>query len=198
MGRRDREGALTLVIRFILLALPALLVAATAGAQDSATSQPQRGNTMPPVPPPDFRKLPQRFFFSDGASALLKRLWTESIAEQREHVGCISGVIEEDRVQVTSVLLLTAPHADSLGVSAEASIDTCRPPEWLGTVHTHIAHRDGDRPYSNFSGADRGINASWWIRWQETGMFCVLYSPTDAYCEANGAGGTSRMSRGPY
>ncbi len=184
--------------RLALLVLPAMLVAVTAGAQDSATSSPQRGNTMPPVPPSDFRKLPQRFYFSDGASALLKRLWTESVAEQREHVACLSGVIEDDRVQVTSVLMLAAPHSDSLGVSAQVSIDTCNPPAWLGTVHTHIALRDGQHPYPNFSGADRGINASWWVRWQQPGMFCVLYSPSDAYCETYGAGGTGHMSRGPY
>jgi hypothetical protein len=186
------------VYRTAILVLPALLMAAVAGAQDSATSTPQRGNTMPPVPPSDFRKLPQRFYFSEGASALLKRLWTESVAEQREHVACLSGVIEDDRVQVTSVLMLAAPHSDSLGVSAQVSIDTCSPPAWLGTVHTHIALRDGQHPYPNFSGADRGINASWWVRWQQAGMFCVLYSPSDAYCETYGAGGTGHMSRGPY
>ena len=45
------------------------------------------------------------------------------------------------------------------------------------------------RPYRNFSGADRGIMFLWWQRWEVDGMFCVLYSETDAFCEVLGAGG---------
>lgn len=153
---------------------------------------------MPPVPKSDFRKLPARFRFNANATVLLHRLWTESSTEKREHVACIAGEVRGDSVRVTRVKLLEVKGADSLGVSAQSSIDTCGPPDWSGTAHTHVARYDGEHPYSNFSGADRGINFMWWRRWQVNGMFCVLYSETEAFCEMSGAGGPSRMSRGPY
>jgi hypothetical protein len=94
--------------------------------------------------------------------------------------------------------LLEEGSADSLGVSARSSIENCGPPNWLGTVHTHIARYDGEHPYPNFSGADRGIMFLWWQRWEVDGMFCVLYSETEAFCQVLGVGSTSHMSRGPY
>ncbi len=172
---------------------------APAVAQDStAAYQQARGNQMPPVPKPDFQKLPARFSFSPDATVLLRRLWTESSAEKREHVACIAGDVRGDSVRVTRVKLLEVSSADSLGVSAQSSIDACGAPNWRGTVHTHIALRDGDRRYPNFSGADRGIMVLWWQRWELDGMFCVLYSDSEAFCEILGAGGSSHMSRGPY
>lgn len=154
---------------------------------------------MPPVPKSDFQKLPARFGFTADASAMLQRLWEQSLAERKEHVGCITGVILDDSVRVTRVMVLDVPHgSDSLGVSAQSSIDTCGPPDWMGTVHTHVARYDGEHPYPNLSGADRGIMFMWWQRWQVDGMFCVLYSATEAFCEVAGAGGRKRMSRGPY
>ncbi len=153
---------------------------------------------MPPVPKSDFQKLPARFSFGADASGLLRRLWSESAAEKREHVACIAGEVREDSVRVTRVMLLEGGNADSLGVSAQGSIDACGPPNWMGTVHTHIARYDGEHPYPNFSGADRGIMFLWWQRWQVDGMFCVLYSETDAFCEVMGSAGASHMSRGPY
>lgn len=153
---------------------------------------------MPPVPKADFQKLPARFSFASDATILLHRLWSESAAEKREHVACLAGELRGDSVRVTRVKLLEVGRADSLGVSAQSSIDACGPPNWMGTVHTHIALYDGKRPYDVFSGADRGIMFMWWQRWEADGMFCVLYSETDAFCEVLGAGGPSRMSRGPY
>jgi hypothetical protein len=156
-----------------------------------------RGNQLPPPPKPDFQKLPARFSFSSDATALLHRLWNESAAEKRERVACIAGIVSGDSVRVTRVKLLEGGRSDSLGVSAQGSIDACGAPNWMGTVHTHIALYDG-RAYKNFSGADRGIMILWWRRWEVDGMFCVLYSDMDAFCEVLGAGGSSRMSRGPY
>ena len=153
---------------------------------------------MPPVPKSDFQKLPARFSFAPDATALLHQLWNESATEKREHVACLAGEVREDSVRVTRVKLLEVGRADSLGVSAQSSIDTCGTPDWMGTVHTHIARYDGEHPYPNFSGSDRGIMLLWWRRWQVKGMFCVLYSDTDAFCEMAGAGGPSHMSRGPY
>lgn len=159
--------------------------------------QQPRGNRMPPVPKPEFQQLPARFRFDSDATALLHQLWSESMAEKREHVACIAGVIRGDSVRVTRVKRLEA-RGDSLGVSAQGSIDSCGPPNWTGTAHSHIARYDGEHPYPNPSGADRGIMLMWWQRWQVDGMFCILYSETEAFCEVMGAGGASRMSRGPY
>lgn len=175
------------------------VVPSIAAAQDSAPTYEQpRGNRMPPVPKPEFRELPARFSFGSDASALLGRLWAESAAEKREHVACITGEVRGDSVRITNVMPLESRSADSLGVSAQGSIDQCGPPDWLGTAHTHVARYDGEHPYKNMSGADRGIIAMWWRRWQVDGLFCVLYSETEAFCQVLGAGGPSRMSRGPY
>lgn len=176
-----------------------LALAGSAAAQDTSYSDRQaRGNRMPPVPKPDFQPLPARFSFTVDASALLHRLWQESVADGAEHVACIAGDVRQDSVRVTRVLLLEEPRSDSLGVSAGHSMEVCGPPDWMGTAHTHIAHRDGERPYPNFSGADRGIMQLWWARWEVDGLFCVLYTEAQAFCEVTGAGGTSRMSRGLY
>jgi hypothetical protein len=61
-----------------------------------------------------------------------------------------------------------------------------------------VALYDGQRPYARFSGADRGVNRLWWWRWSSEGMFCVLYSATDAYCEIDGPGGVSIYPRSTY
>jgi hypothetical protein len=181
------------ILLFCFLAL------SKAAAQDSAPGYRQpRGNQVPPVPRSDFQKLPARFRFEADVTALLRQIWTESAAEKREHVACIAGVVRGDSVKVTRAKLLDVRNADSLGVSARSSIDACGPPNWTGTAHTHIARYDGEHPYPNPSGADRGIMFMWWQRWQVDGMFCILYSETEAFCEVMGAGGTSRMSRGPY
>jgi hypothetical protein len=89
---------------------------------------------------------------------------------------------------ITRVEQLTVDDADSLHAGAVASIRTCAPPEWLGTVHTHIALFEG-RPYVTFSGADRGVMAAWHRRWQADGVFCVLYDERRAHCEAGDQSG---------
>jgi hypothetical protein len=86
----------------------------------------------------------------------------------------------------------------ALGATARQSLETCGPPRWQGTVHTHVALYDGERPYSRFSGADRGVNRLWWRRWNAEGMFCVLYSQTGAYCEIDGPRGVAIFPRSTY
>ena len=90
---------------------------------------------------------------------------------------------------MTCVRPLDPAGADSLGVSASASIETCAPPEWFGTAHTHVALYDGEHPYPNFSGADRSVMLLWWRHWKTDGVFCVLYSPQGAHCESDGVSG---------
>jgi hypothetical protein len=168
-----------------LLLLAVLLAPARMVAQNALP-------TAPAVP-----SEPSRFHFLPEASAGLRELWGRSAAEKREYVACLGGRIGEDSVVVERVFTLEPAGADSLGVSAQASIDTCGPPLYHGTVHTHIALLDGQRPYSRFSGADRGVMLMWWRRWKMDGMFCVLYTEREAYCEVDGTG-MLNMSRSAY
>jgi hypothetical protein len=140
---------------------------------------------------------PRAFRFEPDAQTDLRLLWAASSNAKTEQVACLAGMIRRDTVLVTRILPLDG-WADSLGVSAGQSLDTCGPPGWQGTVHTHVALRDGVRPYSRFSGADRGVNQLWWRRWNAEGMFCVVYSPTDAYCEIDGPRGLAIFPRSTY
>lgn len=153
-------------------------------------------NALPTTPASE--RAPSSFRFVPEASAGLRELWRRSSAEKREYVACLGGTIRSDSVLVERILTLEPTAADSLGVSAEASIDTCGPPLYQGTVHTHIALMDGDRPYERFSGADRGVMALWWRRWKQDGMFCVLYTQRDAYCEVDGTSSLFNMGRSAY
>jgi hypothetical protein len=140
---------------------------------------------------------PRAFRFEPDAQTELRLLWVASSGAKAERVACLAGEIRRDTVMVTRILPLDG-WADSLGVSARQSLETCGPPRWQGTVHTHVALRDGVRPYSRFSGADRGVNQLWWRRWNAEGMFCVVYSPTDAYCEIDGPRGLAIFPRSTY
>ena len=142
-------------------------------------------------------RRPRAFRFEPVAQTTLRQLWVASSGAKAERVACLAGEIRRDTVLVTRILPLDS-QADSLGVSAGQSLETCGPPRWQGTVHTHVALRDGVRPYSRFSGADRGVNRLWWRRWNAEGMFCVLYSPTDAYCEIDGPQGLAIFPRSTY
>jgi hypothetical protein len=140
---------------------------------------------------------PLAFRFDRDAQTELRRLWVESTGARSERVACLAGEIVSDTVHVTRILPLMG-WADSLGVSARQSLQECAPPRWQGTVHTHVAMRSGGEPYTRFSGADRGVNLLWWRQWNTEGMFCVLFSATDAYCEIDGPGGLSIYPRSSY
>lgn len=140
---------------------------------------------------------PHAFQFEPGAQAELRRLWNASSEAKAERVACLAGDIRDDTVRVIRILPLTG-WADSLTASARQSLDICAPPRWQGTVHTHVALRGGTRPYVRFSGADRGVNQIWWRRWKMDGVFCVLFSATDAYCEIDGPRGVAIFPRSTY
>jgi hypothetical protein len=127
-----------------------------------------------------------RFLLAPAAAADLRLLWVASSAAKQEHVACLGGERRDGVTHITEVLILEPGAADSLGTSAGRSIETCGPPQWFGTVHTHIALHDGEHPYSTFSGADRGVMLLWWRRWHVDGTFCVLYTPSSAHCEVDG------------
>jgi hypothetical protein len=156
-------------------ALLALAFAAPAAAQQMADRRPPAAAT------------PSHFRISTIAAEEFHRLWDASTAVKQERVACIGGDrIDGSTISITRVLMLEPAAADSLGISAQSSIDRCGPPAWFGTVHTHIARYDGERPYQTFSGSDRGVMMLWWRRWRTDGTFCVLYTAKDAHCELDG------------
>ena len=132
------------------------------------------------------------FRFGAEAGAALRALWDESVAAQQERVACLAADIRGDTVFVQRVLRLEPDAADSMGVSADASIERCGPPEWDGTVHTHVALYTEDSPSRRFSGQDRTVMRMWYDRWRSDGVFCVAYSERSAHCEADGVVGGMR------
>lgn len=112
-------------------------------------------------------------------------------------MACLAGSIDDDTVYISRVLSLDTPPADSLGISAASSLEDCGPPEWRGTVHTHVALRNG-LPYSLFSGADRGVMMLWWRRWNVDGIFCLLYSANEVICEIEGPESAVLFPRSKY
>ena len=142
--------------------------------------------------------IPSTFRFDLDARPELHRLWDASVAAKAERVGCLAATIGGDTVEISQVFPLQPGPADSLGISAEASLEDCGPPQWRGTVHTHVALRDGVHPYSLFSGADRGVMMLWWRRWETDGIFCLLYSPDEVICEIEGPGGAVLFPRSHY
>jgi hypothetical protein len=143
-------------------------------------------------------RVPTAFRFDATARPELHRLWETSIQAKAERVACLAGSIESDTVLITQVLPLQPGRSDSLGISAEESLAACGPPSWRGTVHTHVALRDGRQPYSLFSGADRGIMMLWWRRWKVDGIFCLLYSAEEVICEIEGPRGAVLFPRSRY
>jgi hypothetical protein len=144
------------------------------------------------------RPVPSTFRFELDAQPQLHQLWNISVDAKAERVACLAASIEGDTVRITDVLPLGSAGSDSLGVSARGSLDTCGPPRWRGTVHTHVALRDGRRPYSLFSGADRGVMMMWWQQWRSAGVFCLLYSEQDVICEIEGPEGAVLFPRSRY
>jgi hypothetical protein len=132
------------------------------------------------------------FRFSPEASAGLRDLWNGSVALQQERVACLATTIRKDTVLVTRIETLAPGDADSLGASAIASIERCGPPEWSGTVHTHIALYTDELPSTKFSAQDRIVMRLWYDRWHADGVFCLLYSREYARCEADGVVGGLR------
>jgi hypothetical protein len=166
------------VLAALALATAAVRLTAQAGPSPTAA-----GTAVPVVPV--VRRAADddaTFRFSDEARDALRSLWQESVDAKEERVACIGGVVDPSGAAITRVHELTTSRADSFGVSAVASLRRCAPPNWLGTVHTHIARQDG-QPYILFSGADRIIMQMWRSRWHADGVFCILYDDTHAHCE---------------
>jgi hypothetical protein len=131
-------------------------------------------------------EAPQALSVQAGAQAALRALWTASVAAREERVGCLASSIDHDTLRIIRVQPLTT-GADSVAVSALASLERCGPPEWQGTVHTHIPLREGQTASPIFSGSDRGVMLMWWQRWKADGTFCLLYGEGQAHCEIDGS-----------
>lgn len=137
------------------------------------------------------------FRFGAQSRTALQLLWGESIAAGEERVGCIGGYIENGTIYITKASRLEPAFADSARVSAASSLRECRPPEWIGTVHTHIARYNG-MPYTTFSAPDREVMHRWTQRWETAGTFCILYSEYQARCEiSNGVSADALYSSRP-
>jgi hypothetical protein len=137
------------------------------------------------APKPTFR-------FSGEAGATLRELWRSSVAAKEERVACLASTVRNDTVFVTRVAALEPEEADSMGISAKASVDQCGPPDWSGTVHTHVALYTDELPSTKFSAQDRTAMRLWYDRWHADGVFCVVYSKQAAHCEADGVVGGMR------
>jgi hypothetical protein len=146
---------------------------------------PARAQTSAPPRQPTFR-------FSREAGTVLRELWLASVAAKEERVACLASSIRNDTVFVTRAEPLEPAEADSMGISATASVEHCGPPDWTGTVHTHIALYTDDLPSTKFSAQDRIAMRLWYDRWHTDGVFCLLYSREDAHCEADGVVGGMR------
>ena len=132
------------------------------------------------------------FRFSPEAGLGLRSLWEQSLAAKQERVACLGTSIRNDTVYVDHILALAPEEADSMSISAAASVERCGPPDWQGTVHTHVALYTEDLPSKRFSAQDRGVMRQWYARWNADGVFCVVYSAHDAHCEADGVVGGMR------
>lgn len=159
--------------RILLLATAAISVPKT-----SVSARTQEMSSLSSAP----AAIESGFQFDSRARISLQSLWRTSDEAKQERVACIGGYQRADTTYITRVEQVST-DADSLQASAGASLQECRPPEWLGTVHTHVARLDG-RPYVTFSGSDRAVMAAWHRRWQADGVFCVLYDDRRAHCEA--------------
>ena len=132
------------------------------------------------------------FRFTREAGMALRDLWRESLAVREERVACLASTIRNDTVWVNRINPVESEAADSLGIGASASVEQCGPPEWSGTVHTHIALYTDDLPSTKFSAQDRIAMRLWYDRWHADGVFCVVYSQEYAHCEADGVVGGLR------
>ncbi|HEY7461110.1 MAG TPA: hypothetical protein VIC59_04475 [Gemmatimonadota bacterium] len=129
---------------------------------------------------------------------VLRKLWSDSVRENRELVACLGGELRGDTFKITRATPLESLVAlpDSLGASpvesdsvsvgsrvTTLSIETCGPPQWAGTVHTHSS-RIADLRYPKLSPRDRTVVSLWHERWRHDSVFCVLFEEgKPPYCE---------------
>ena len=132
----------------------------------------------PGLPPTAFNH--GTFRFAPEARAVLHDLWEESVAARQERVACIRGYSYNGAYYVTRAKRADFVQADSLHLTPD--LESCAPPQWMGTAHTPIVKFHG-QPFRTFSNSDRSL-MTWWRRnWRAEGAFCVMFSESQAYCE---------------
>jgi hypothetical protein len=124
----------------------------------------------------------QAWVMGPQAKLALQELWATSLTMRREQVACLGGTVGPDSVVVTRIKPVNEP-SDSLNASAQISLATCAPPEWIGTVHSHVRSTDAAAPASRFSPEDRRVMSAWTTRWGGQGAFCLVYSESNMHCE---------------
>ena len=189
MPRTGSRAALAAPLIAVVLALATLTVPLTAQA-DSA-SPPRESADTAAAPDDSVPAAQPAFQFAPEAGLGLRALWEQSVAAKQERVACLGTTIRNDTVFVERILALDAREADSMSIASTASVERCGPPEWQGTVHTHVALYD-DAPSKRFSAQDRGVMRQWYARWNAEGVFCLVYSARVAHCEADGVVGGLR------
>ena len=150
----------------------------------SAHAQTDSADTHAPAP---------AFRFAHEAGDTLAALWAASVAAKAERVACLAASVRNDTVFVSRILPLPPEEADSMGIASTTSVERCGPPEWSGTVHSHVYLFHDSMPSSRFSAQDRGVMRMWYDRWHSDGVFCIVYSAKDAHCEADGVVGGMRL-----
>jgi hypothetical protein len=178
-------------LRMVVLGLAVLARPVSLAAQASSPDTAPSADHADPDSAAPGRARPA-FRFSQEAGLGLRAMWEESVAAKQERVACLSAEVRHDTVYVARILELVAHDADSMSIGSEASILRCGPPDWSGTVHTHVAAYSDDQPSTLFSAQDRGVMRRWYQRWQTDGVFCLVYSARDAHCEADGVVGGMR------
>lgn len=123
------------------------------------------------------------FVFEPEARAALAAVWRESVETKEERVACLGGRLNGGIFRIERAQPVPLETADSASILPGPSLDRCGPPRWAGTVHTHIVAAEGGRPYATLSPPDREVMRLWKARWRVEGLFCVLYSESEAYCE---------------
>lgn len=146
--------------------------AASAAAQDVGAGLPRSPFNQGP------------FRFDGGARRALQALWQASVHAREERVACLGGYRRDGVTYITRVESLAVPGARYGSVPHRESLQRCGPPDWLGTVHTHIATFGDGRAFVTFSSNDRRVMSLWRATWHTEGVFCVLYSDYQAHCEA--------------
>ncbi|MGH7539306.1 MAG: hypothetical protein ACREMF_11780 [Gemmatimonadales bacterium] len=134
----------------------------------------------PQLPPSPFNQ--GAFRFAAGVRQALRQFWQASVDARQERVACIGGHQRDGIAYITRVEPLVVSPAGSRSIAAGESLRRCAPPDWLGTVHTHVATFAG-HPYVTFSANDRQVMFLWRRTWHIDGVFCVLYDGEKAHCE---------------
>jgi hypothetical protein len=133
---------------------------------------------------------------------VLEQLWKDSVRENRELVACLGGRLRGDTFRISratpleSLVAITDSlqgesevRSDSVSVGSQLtrlSIETCRPPEWVGAVHTHSSRVEELR-YPKLSPHDETVVSAWHERWRSDSVFCVLFEEgRPPYCEFRG------------